>query len=182
MLCVPHEWHGKKAKQVPVIPDEPVLDEFIELDAVKEQLQSGHLLPIGYDADNANPYALDLHRIFSYLISGRAKTGKKNLLKILMKMGAQTGMKMYVADFSGKLKEAAAENNAVFIDTDRKMYDAFMEWQTEIIEKNGRKSSGIYQPYYVSGKRCAAYGRIPGKHHRKRCRPGNLLYLRVYAG
>ena len=41
----------------------------------------------------------------------RAKTGKKNLLKILMKMGAQTGMKMYVADFSGKLKEAAAENN-----------------------------------------------------------------------
>ena len=56
-----------------------------------------------------------------------------------MKMGAQTGMKMYVADFSGKLKEAAAENNAVFIDTDRKMYDAFMEWQTEIIEKNGRK-------------------------------------------
>ncbi len=163
-------WHGKKAKQVPVIPDEPVLDEFIELDAVKEQLQSGHLLPIGYDADNANPYALDLHRIFSYLISGRAKTGKKNLLKILMKMGAQTGMKMYVADFSGKLKEAAAENNAVFIDTDRKMYDAFMEWQTEIIEKNGRKKEmeaagksdlEIYQEMASMGLSCMMISNLP---------------------
>ena len=163
-------WHGKKAKQVPVIPDEPVLDEFIELDAVKEQLQSGHLLPIGYDADNANPYALDLHRIFSYLISGRAKTGKKNLLKILMKMGAQTGMKMYVADFSGKLKEAAAENNAVFIDTDRKMYDAFMEWKTEIIEKNGRKKEmeaagksdlEIYQEMASMGLSCMMISNLP---------------------
>ena len=163
-------WHGKKAKQVPVIPDEPVLDEFIELDAVKEQLQSGHLLPIGYDADNANPYALDLHRIFSYLISGRAKTGKKNLLKILMKMGAQTGMKMYVADFSGKLKETAAENNAVFIDTDRKMYDAFMEWQTEIIEKNGRKKEmeaagksdlEIYQEMASMGLSCMMISNLP---------------------
>ena len=153
-----------------MIPDEPVLDEFMELDTVKEQLRSGYLLPIGYDADNADPYALDLHNIFSYLISGKAKTGKKNLLRILLKVGTQAGMKMYVADFSGKLRDAAAENNAVYIDTDRKMYDAFMEWQPAIIGKNGRKKEmeaagnsdlEIYQEMAEKGLYCMLISNLP---------------------
>ncbi len=132
-------WNGKHARCVPVIPEDPDLAEFVKLDEVKEQIGSGYMLPIGYDADNARPYALDLQNIFSYLISGRVRTGKKNLLRILMYMGKQIGMKMYVADFSGKLEDAAKESGAEFIDSDRKLYDTFMIWQPEIIEKNKLK-------------------------------------------
>lgn len=132
-------WKGRTAKAVPVIPEKPVLDDFLSLDAVKEKLATGYLLPIGYDDKDAVPYSLDLRYIFSYLISGRARSGKKNMLKLMAEMGHKLGLDLYIADFSGKLAETARENEAVYIDTDQKLYDAFMDWQPRIVAKNERR-------------------------------------------
>lgn len=163
-------WTGRRARAVPVIPEKPVLEDFLSLEETRELLADPYSLPLGYNTQDAVPYSLDLRSVFSYLVSGRAKTGKANALKVLMQMAAAKKMKVYVADFSGRLQAAAEASGAVYMDTDQKLYDGFTEWKTNIVEKNtvkkelektGEKDSVIYDKIRKMGQQILFIADLP---------------------
>ncbi|MCC8104025.1 MAG: hypothetical protein LIP11_17850 [Clostridiales bacterium] len=97
-----HAWKGKRAKAVPRIPEHPVIEDLYEREEVQELLADSYSLPVGYNVENAEPYCIDLRSTFSYLVSGKAKSGKKNLLKVLLVMAARKQIVTMVIDYSGK--------------------------------------------------------------------------------
>ena len=104
-------------------------------------------------------------------LQGKAKSGKTNLLKVMIAMAAKKqDMKIFVVDFSGKLNTAALEYGAEYLDTDRKMYDAFVSWQPFIVEnntlrkemeRNGASDEEIYEKVTNNGQICVFISDLP---------------------
>lgn len=72
-------YHGPKAMAIPYIPDKPSWSLF------KDSLTNidAGLLPFGYNITSARIESIDLDMTYLYLISGRPRSGKTNLIRIL---------------------------------------------------------------------------------------------------
>lgn len=96
-------WQGKRARQIPRIPEKPIWSEFAQLDEVAAEGKDAQYLPVGYDMETAEIYSIDLARNYCYLISGKGRTGKTNFLKVLMcSAGLKEEARLIVVDFSGQ--------------------------------------------------------------------------------
>jgi len=102
-------YSGKKARQIPFIPEKPVWSEFQALEETQKWLKNPALLPIGYHLETAAVTGIHLKQIYCYLISGKARTGKTNLLRILMRAAAEKKGKLTVVEFSGEELRGEAE-------------------------------------------------------------------------
>lgn len=155
-------WTGRKAKQVPRIPEKPVMDDLLSLEETEELLKNDYAIPIGYNYDNAVPYYVDLRTTFSYLISGKNKTGRTNLLKLMIMMTAKKNIRIYVVDFTNKLRGIAEQCQAQYIDSDQAMYDMFLGWKDTIIERNElrKKLEDMDTPEEEIYRQMAAKGQI----------------------
>lgn len=144
-------WSGKRARPIPVIPEKPVLSEFMALETVEHQILDDRHLPVGYDSENASPYGIDLSKIYCYLVSGKARTGKTNFLRVLMHAAAAKGGQVVVIDFDGALKRTAdslAENHAAavrYVSTEQELFDLWMELLPMVQHRNKRKREAIEQ-------------------------------------
>lgn len=111
-------WTGRHAKSIPVIPEKPVWAEFEQLPEVRDMQSGSRYLPIGYDMNSADIYGIDLSKTFSYLVSGRARTGKTNLLKaIIRSASAKEGNVIVIEHGAADLKATAAAVGAEYLDT-----------------------------------------------------------------
>ncbi|MBR1629544.1 MAG: cell division protein FtsK, partial [Lachnospiraceae bacterium] len=108
-------WRGKKARRIPEIPEEPVWSEYKELDDVAEKVEEGKTLPFGYDRKDASIYGIDLTDNYCYMVSGKARTGKSNLLRVMIHSAALCGAQIAVVDFGGDLEYAAKSAQANYI-------------------------------------------------------------------
>ena len=72
-------YKGRRAISVPFIPDRPTWGQFRK--ALHENYEN--LLPFGYNEDSARIENVDLNKTYLYLISGRPRSGKTNLVRIL---------------------------------------------------------------------------------------------------
>lgn len=77
-----NSWKGKSARKIPEIPKKPVWSKFHVLDEFEQKVQRSDLLPVGYDASNAEVYGLDLSKMYCYLVCGAARTGRTNFMKV----------------------------------------------------------------------------------------------------
>ncbi len=119
-------WKGKRAKQIPVIPEKPIWSEFEALDDVVAMYEDDRHLPIGYDMESASVYGIDLSKIYCYAISGRKRTGKTNTMKALIRSAAKKGGKTIVLEFgSDELKATAAKTGATYIATQKEQGEFF---------------------------------------------------------
>ncbi len=119
-------WKGKRAKQIPVIPEKPVWSEFEALDDVAAMYEDDRHLPIGYDMESAAVYGIDLSKIYCYTISGRKRTGKTNTMKGLIRSAARKGGKVVIIEYgTDELKSTAARTGAVYITTQKEQADFF---------------------------------------------------------
>lgn len=128
-------WKGERARGIPHIPEYVSLDDFLHNAQVQELLADPYSLPIGYDMDQATVVSLDLRTLFCWLILGRPKSGKQNLLQVLAEVAQKKGGRVVVVDFEQKWRK----KNFRYLYTDREFYEFLLELQEELIQKNHRK-------------------------------------------
>ncbi len=105
-------WHGKCARPIPEIPENPVWAEFETLDDYASLAADDRHLPVAYNEVNAAAYGVDLSKTYCYLVEGKTRTGKTNFLKALMNAAASKGGRLVVFDYSGDLTGIANKLNA----------------------------------------------------------------------
>lgn len=136
-------WSGKCARKIPEIPEKPVWKEYAELDEVQQLLSDDKHLPIGYDLSNAAIYGVDLSKVYCYLISGKARTGKTNLLKLLIHCARLKQGELVVIDYNDELGAQAEQNEAEYITNDAQLFDFCDRLLPKFKERNQVKKGCI---------------------------------------
>ena len=137
------KWTGKRAKPIPEIPENPVWSEYALLDDVVKMSQDDRHLPIGYNMKNAAIYGVDLSRAYCYLITGKSRSGKTNLLKVMFKSALMRGSEVAVIDFGGDFVSLAEKEGISIIDDDAKMYSFFSNLLPDFKVRNVKKKENI---------------------------------------
>ncbi len=106
------EYAKDRARPVPVIPSKPVLADI--LDAVTRDkeltLEAGKgRLPIGYKNESGEILFIPFDTLSAFLVSGRKKSGKTNLLRIIKSVASSFGMDYTEADDLGSLKDRLSD-------------------------------------------------------------------------
>ena len=121
-------WDGKKANLIPTIPEKPMWSEFEKLDLVKSMMKDTDYLPLGYDMVSAKIYGVDLSKTYSYLISGRARTGKKTVLKsFIISASKKNGRVAVIEHGTTDLESVARRHNATYINSIQEQSEFFAE-------------------------------------------------------
>ncbi len=136
-------WKGKKAKPIPEIPENPVWAEYELLEDVEKMAQDDRHLPIGYNSKNAAVYGIDLSRTYCYLIAGKSRSGKTNLLKAVCHSAMMRKGEIVIVDFAGELSYMAERLSVSLIDTDEKLYTYFTELLPDFKVRNQQKKENI---------------------------------------
>lgn len=138
-------WTGTEARKVPEIPEKPIFTEFIALPDCQQMLQSEDRLPLGYLYADASVYGINLEKIYCYVISGRKRTGKTNVLKLFMQVVKQMNEEFCLFDFAnnGKLNKVVSELECKVIKKDQEAFDYFKDLIPVFVERNKKKWSYI---------------------------------------
>lgn len=130
-------WTGKKAAKIPSIPEKPVYYEFAELEQYKSAIQSVALLPLGYRKDNASVYSIPLDITYCYIVSGKAHTGRTNVLKLFLYAAMDKKADIAVIEAKNeKLYEAACENHLTYIQNSKELFGFFKSIVPEFQSRN----------------------------------------------
>lgn len=138
-------WSGKTAKAIPEIPENPVWSEFEQHEDVQKMAQDDRHLPIGYNMKNASVYGIDLCRTYCYLIAGKSRSGKTNLLKVMLKAALMRGAEATIIDFSGELNNIAERENLSIVDNDEKLFKYFSDLLPDFKERNIQKKKDVQE-------------------------------------
>lgn len=136
-------WHGKAARPIPEIPENPVWTEFAELEETTAMAEDDCHLPIGYNAKNAAVYGINLSRTYCYLIAGKSRSGKTNLLKVIMKSARMRNGRTAVIDFGSDFLVHEESSALQKIDTDEKLYTFLTELKPDFVARNQRKKADV---------------------------------------
>lgn len=137
-------WKGRRAKQIPVIPEKPVWSEYEALADAEAMFEDDRHLPIGYDLESAAVYGVDLSKTYCYTISGRARTGKTNVLKALIRSAARKGGKICIIEHgSDELQSTAVKIGATYITTQTEQSEFFKNLLEPIKKRNEIKKALI---------------------------------------
>lgn len=135
-------WNGFTAKKIPFIPENPTFDDIINNDEYRTAVGSASLLPFAYEEENAGVFSINLFRTYCFSITGKRRTGKTNLLKVLMMASYAKKTEMVVIENSGnELKQSAVAVNATYLSDDKEIYDYFNELIQEFVKRNKVKNS-----------------------------------------
>lgn len=129
-------WKGRKARPIPEIPENPILKEFMDLEETQNYLSDNYHLPFGYNQENATVYALDLRRIFCYLIQGKARSGKTNVVRVLASMSKKKGGNTALIDFSGSLHKFAEKNEIDYLASEHEIAEYWRGILPDIQKRN----------------------------------------------
>jgi S-DNA-T family DNA segregation ATPase FtsK/SpoIIIE len=93
----------------------PMLPEYVSIDDIKREKGAPLMLvPIGLDKDEVKPQHLNL-AFDRHLVVGRARSGKSNVLKIILAGLQGADVDVFVADSSAQdMQDAATAANAVY--------------------------------------------------------------------
>ncbi|MCR4657069.1 MAG: FHA domain-containing protein [Lachnospiraceae bacterium] len=107
-----NEYAGGRARPVPIIPSKPVLADMINTMIMDKGLaaeaEKGKL-PVGYKKESGELLLVPFDKLSSFLVSGRKKSGKTNLLRVIKSTASFWGMDYSEADDIVSLKEALSE-------------------------------------------------------------------------
>ncbi len=133
-------WGKAGAKKIPTIPDKPILRLLEENPDYEAAISDVSQLPVGYRYADASLYAVNLRRTYCYLITGKGRTGKTTLLRVMMKGVYRKGAKMYVVEKSKQeLRNAAGIYGAEYIENDEAQFAFFKELIPVFVERNKQK-------------------------------------------
>lgn len=133
-------WGQNRVRPIPEIPENPTLQELGKTIRYQELCKDNRYLPIGYYEEDAELYSVNLDQTFCWLISGRKRTGKTNILKLLLH-GAhcRQGTIAIFEHQKSELKIMAAEYGARYVATESDMFQYFNELMKEIKNRTLKK-------------------------------------------
>ena len=143
-------WKQRPARPIPQIPENPTLELLANLEDYTKENQQGRKLPFAYGMEDASVYSVALMGTFCYTIQGRSRTGKTNVLRLLLYAGtreAQNGSCIVVEMKTQQLKSAAEEWGARYITTARELFDYFAELTPVFKARNKKKWELLNQGY-----------------------------------
>lgn len=139
-------WQGRKARPVPEIPEKPVWSEFSTLEEFEKKIENRMLLPAGYDAENASIYCVDLSQTYCYLITGLARSGKKNYLRVLIRSALCKDSDVCVIDSDAPAMQMYAEDERVsYVNSEEGIFQYFSGIIPEFRRRNERKKEFLAQ-------------------------------------
>lgn len=136
-------WTGKCAKPIPEIPEKPVWQEFAQLEDVAKLAGDDRHMPIGYNFTNAAVYGIDLSRTYCYLITGKARSGKTNLLKAIINSAFLKGGEIVLFDFNGELSYLSEKEGITYITNKQQLFLFFKDLLPKFVERNKKKRANI---------------------------------------
>ena len=140
-------WKGKLAKKVPEIPEKPIWSEFCALDDFKEANAANELIPVGYDEANASVYSVNLRDIYCYLITGNARSGKTNYMKVFLQAVLEKeDVHVCVMDSPrSEFKAYAVEERVDYCTTEEDVFEFFKGLLPEFKRRNVLKNQMLEQ-------------------------------------
>lgn len=133
-------WNGKRARAIPEIPEKPTLDMLIKDENYQAAIQESSLLPAGYRMEDASIYSIDLAHTYCYAISGKNRTGKTNMLKMLLYAAHQKQGRLCVVETkTAELKKQAEDYGAVYVADASQLFAYLNELLPEFARRNRKK-------------------------------------------
>ena len=149
-------WKGSVIRRIPRIPANPTWDIFESTREVVEMAKDGAHLPLGYREDSADVYGIDLRNTYTWLVQGKNKKDRRNVLKILAKSAGLRGGIVTVIEPEGtQWRSFAGNENFQYINGFDEFNDFFnKEYAPDFVRRNrikneclakDMKDSDIYQ-------------------------------------
>ena len=91
-------WTGASAPAIPQVPSDMTFGSIIQSQEFKNALHSAHRIPFAYDLTEARIVSIDLTKTFCYSIGGAPRSGKTNLMKVLIRVAKEQGGRVYIFD------------------------------------------------------------------------------------
>jgi len=132
-------WGGVPARMIPDIPQDPGWKDFCTHPDVLRAVKTDRLLPVGYDEASAGIWSLDLSRIFCCLITGYARAGKKNCMKIMILSAKMRGGRIFVLDAGKDLRGLSDLDGADFMQSGEKIRSFLRKELPALFEDRIRK-------------------------------------------
>ncbi|MBR3598877.1 MAG: type VII secretion protein EssC [Lachnospiraceae bacterium] len=139
-------WTGRRARPIPVIPEKPVWSGLSASEDFEIAVSDKNLLPVGYNGEDASVYSIDLRKTYCYLITGLARSGKKNFLRVVIQSILKKDADLCIIDGPSKLMESySAEEAVTYVDDEEKMFNFFSELLPEFKRRNQIKRELLAQ-------------------------------------
>lgn len=133
-------WGGSRARRIPTIPEDPTWDAFLQYNMEIPALTTPSMLPFAWNERDATTAYVDLSKTYCWLVTGKARTGKTNLLKVMAASTALSVSARYIIDFSGsKLRKFAAENQAIYVPDGAGLFEMLKDILPEFQRRNMKK-------------------------------------------
>lgn len=137
------KWSGRRAKPIPEIPENPIWQDFAGLEDTGKLLKDDRHLPVGYNTKNAAVYGINLSQTYCYLITGKTRSGKTNLLKVMMNAALLRGGDVTVIDFGSDFIGQEEKELLSVVRSDHEMFRFFSELLPEFKQRNVQKKQAM---------------------------------------
>lgn len=133
-------WDGVTAMPIPQIPEKPTLEILCRDERYQKACISKKWLPFGYCMEDASIYSVDLSQTYCYVISGRNRTGKTNVLKLVMHAAWKKQGQLCVIETNPvELKKISETYGADYVSDSRGLFKYFEKLMPEFIRRNKKK-------------------------------------------
>jgi S-DNA-T family DNA segregation ATPase FtsK/SpoIIIE len=144
-------WTGERAAPIPQVPDDMTLDGLIKLPEFADSLRSARYIPFAYDLKKAQLEFVDLSKIFCYSVSGAARSGKTNMIKVFMRLVKEQNGKVYV--FDGLSREIEGYARSVMADGYYSTPDALFDFMQDVIIPEFTRRNAAKAEFIKNGKK-----------------------------
>lgn len=139
-------WHGKCARRIPEIPENPCWNVFHDEEMYAEVLKQDGMYPFAYSREDASVYAMNARTNYCYILLGRKGTGKTNAMKALLRSAAEKGAEITVIEKNSgcqRLRKTALQLQAEYIETGSQLYEYLQKLIPEFRRRNQKKNRMI---------------------------------------
>ena len=148
-LSMKEEWTGRCADAIPEIPANPTYTLISQDPRYQTQIADTRWLPYGYRMQDASILGLDLSRNFSFIIAGKARTGKTNVLKLMIHAAAAKKASICIIEKGGgarlELDKLSAQYGADYVTDSSELYRYLVDLKPEFVARNKVKHALVLE-------------------------------------
>ena len=141
--------NGRKARPVPEIPEKPELKDFMMLEEVQKAVQNPYTLPVGYNKTSTEIYSVRLDKSYCYLIMGREKTGRKNMMKVMIEMSVKKGADVCIFDTDTKLLKKYQDKESIhYLSGEDEIFQYCLDELTPVFQSRNKLKHQLMEEEY----------------------------------